>query len=85
MKFLSLDEIVKWDAQLRKYKSSSNFIQPPMILPKNTLSVGRYLPSIPSIHDELNYTYSQYSKKYWENVKKRQEEYRSRPSLSFNE
>lgn len=64
---------VQWKSNLRKYKSC--YTQPPMILPKVNSLTGRYMPVGPSIHDELNYRYSQYSKSYWAGVKERQKAY----------
>jgi hypothetical protein len=66
------DEV--WKQQLRMYKSNIKR-QPPMLLPKINTLVGRYTAVRPSIYDELNYKYSQYSKSYWEGVKQRQKEY----------
>lgn len=68
---MSLNNPLLWRGQINRYNNGS------IILPKSY-----YIPERPSIHDELNYRYSQYSKKYWENVKKRQEEYRSSNRLS---
>lgn len=63
-----------WKNQLRKYKSTT-YIQPPMVLPKINSLTGHYIPEYPSIHDEMNYMYSLYSKRYWEGVKERQKAY----------
>ena len=67
------DEVHWWKTQLRKYGGSK--MQPPMILPKVNTLTGRYTPSCPSIHDEMNFRYSQYSKAYWAGVKERQKKY----------
>jgi hypothetical protein len=70
-----------WIAQLRKYESKTKK-QPPMVLPRVNSLTGHYVPVGPSIHDELNYSYSQYSKSYWAGVRERQKAYRaSQPSL----
>ncbi len=68
-----------WKNQLRRYKSTS-YIQPPMILPKINSLTGHYIPEKPSIHDQMNYMYSLYSKWYWEGVKERQRQYRANQS-----
>lgn len=70
------DEVHWWKNQLRTYKSKVKK-QPPMILPKINSLTGRYIPVGPSIHDELNFRYSQYSKSYWEGVRERQKAYRA--------
>jgi hypothetical protein len=62
-----------WKRQLRTYPGSK--MQPPMKLPKVNTLTGRYTPENPSIHDELNFRYSQYSKQYWAGVKERQKKY----------
>jgi hypothetical protein len=62
--------VFDWTHQLRKYKSKEN-VQAPKV---NSLT-GRYVAVSPSIHDELNYRYSQYSKSYWAGVKERQNAY----------
>jgi hypothetical protein len=46
-----------------------------MVLPKINSLTGHYTPEYPSIHDEMNYMYSLYSKWYWEGVKERQKIY----------
>jgi hypothetical protein len=74
------DEVHWWKTQLRTYKSKEKK-QPPMILPKVNSLTGRYVPDRPSIHDEMNFRYSQYSKNYWTGVLKRQKEYRARMFL----
>ena len=68
------DEVHWWKRQLRTYQSS-NITQPPMRLPKINTLTGRYTPVKPSIHDEMNFRYSQYSKAYWAGVKERQKIY----------
>ena len=70
------DEVHWWKNQLRTYNSKVKR-QPPMVLPKVNSLTGRYVPVGPSIHDELNYRYSQYSKSYWAGVRERQKEYRA--------
>ena len=70
------DEVHWWKTQLRTYKSKEKR-QPPMVLPKVNSLTGRYVPVGPSIHDELNFRYSQYSKAYWAGVKERQKAYRA--------
>ena len=67
------DEAHWWKHQLRRYPGI--IMQPPMILPKVNSLTGRYMPVSPSIHDEMNYRYSQYSKSYWAGVKERQKAY----------
>jgi hypothetical protein len=63
-----------WKQGLRMYKSNTKR-QPPLLLPKINTLVGRYTEVRPSVHDEMNFRYSQYSKSYWEGVKERQKEY----------
>jgi hypothetical protein len=63
-----------WKTQLRRY-NSTRLQQPPMILPKINSLTGHYIPEKPSIHDQMNYRYSLYSKWYWEGVKERQRQY----------
>lgn len=46
-----------------------------MVLPKVNSLTGRYIPVGPSIHDEMNFRYSQYSKAYWAGVLVRQKQY----------
>ena len=72
------DEVHWWKTQLRIYKGP--IMKPPMKLPKVNTLTGRYTPSCPSIHDEMNFRYSQYSKAYWTGVLKRQKEYRANQS-----
>jgi hypothetical protein len=67
------DEVHWWKTQLRTYKGSK--IQPPMKLPKVNSLTGRYVPVGPSIHDEMNFRYSEYSKAYWAGVLVRQKQY----------
>jgi len=74
------DELHWWKTQLRIYKYKEK-AQPPMKLPKVNTLTGRYTPEKPSIHDELNFRYSQYSKSYWAGVLVRQKEYRARMFL----
>jgi len=69
------DETHWWKTQLRMYKGLT--MKPPMKLPKINTLTGRYTPSYPSIHDEMNFRYSQYSKSYWAGVKERQKLYRA--------
>ena len=71
------DEVHWWKTQLRMYKSKEKR-NPPMVLPKINSLTGRYVPGRPSIHDEMNFRYSQYSKAYWAGVLKRQKEYRAK-------
>jgi hypothetical protein len=68
------DETHWWKEQLRRYRFDG-MIQPPMLLPKVNTLTGRYVPVGASIHDELNFKYSQYSKSYWAGVKERQKRY----------
>jgi hypothetical protein len=68
------DETHWWKQQLRKYNLKFK-AQPPMVLRNVNNVTGRYVPVGPSVHDELNYRYSQYSKTYWEGVKERQKNY----------
>jgi hypothetical protein len=75
------DEIHWWKTQLRKYGGSK--VQPPMKLPKVNSLTGRYTPSCPSIHDEMNFRYSQYSKSYWEGVLIRQKAYLVKKSIGL--
>ena len=72
-----IDEVHWWKRQLRTYKSKEKR-NPPMVLPKVNSLTGRYVPVGPSIHDEMNFRYSQYSKTYWKGVLKRQKEYRAK-------
>jgi len=67
---------IQWKDNLRKYNIHKR--KPAMVLPKVNTLTGRYVPDRPSIHDEINYRYSLYSKKYWEAVLKRQKEYRAK-------
>jgi hypothetical protein len=57
--------VSEWAYQLRKYKPNR----------KVKSLTASYIRVRPSIHDELNYRYSQYSKSYWEGVKERQKAY----------
>ena len=72
------DETNLWKGELRKSNKERLIRQPPMVLPAYNKLTGIYVPDRPSIHEEMNYRYSLYSKKYWEGVKKRQQEYRNR-------
>ena len=67
---------LQWKENLRKYNIPNR--QPLMILPRVNSLTGRYIPDRPSIHDEMNYRYSLYSKSYWAAVLKRQKEYRAK-------
>jgi hypothetical protein len=73
------NECLLWRGQLRKY-GPHDLQQPPMILPRINSLTGRYVPDRPSIHDEMNYRYSLYSKAYWTGVKERQKLYRTSQS-----
>lgn len=76
---MAYDEVYWWKTQLRNYVGSR--VQPPMKLPKVNTLTGHYVPVGPSIHDELNFRYSQYSKSYWAGVRERQKAYiASQPS-----
>jgi len=72
---MRFDEIHWWRTQLRNY--TSNEKKKPMVLPKVNRLTGHYVPVGPSVHDELNYRYSQYSKSYWAGVRERQKIYRA--------
>ncbi|NDB83853.1 MAG: hypothetical protein EB127_14180 [Alphaproteobacteria bacterium] len=69
-----------WAYHDRKYINPPRLQQPPMILPKINSLTGHYIPEKPSIHDQMNYRYSLYSKAYWEGVRERQREYRIKMS-----
>ena len=68
---------VDWIRELRTYPPFKK-MQPTMKLPKVNTLTGRYTPDKPSIHDELNFRYSQYSKVYWAGVLERQKAYRNK-------
>jgi hypothetical protein len=50
---------------------------PPFILPKVNTLTGLVVDK-PTIENEMNRTYNEYSKKYWANLRKRHEAYRTK-------
>jgi hypothetical protein len=64
-----------WNGKIQRSAYPSPIEKPPMILPPTNWLTGIVLRA-PDIQKEMNVSYAAYSKKYWEGVKKRQQEYR---------
>jgi len=63
-----------WKGQIQIHNPHS-FLKRKIVSEKCS-PLTEFTPSRPSVSEEIQYRYSLYSKNYWEQVKKRQEQYR---------
>ena len=77
-----LNEWRLWRGKLQSAPPSKLVQRPPMVLPEIRTTIGGTKPPSEPIWDEIRRGYEQKSAEYWRGVKKREEEYRLRESVT---